>query len=323
MGKRLMSSVFVAVLFCLVVAAPGFGAKTIPLKIGAGAMGGTMFPMMTSTMVILNENIPGLVATVAPGNSIVNIRNVDKGTFDLGLTYLSAGHEAWNGMKPFEMKHQKIRAIGNYPRYPYQYAVPGSSDIKSIKDLANKRINATRKGSGTELALSRLIAEYGLSYEKIKEGKGGVNFVSWEEGLLLIKDRHLDFTVFDNKPPDPNIMEIETVFPVRVLNIEESVRKEMLKKYPGYIEYKVPAGTYKGQKEDAWTIGWAAFLVVREDLDADLVYEITKAIYENPDKLAKGFDHLKDLNPKMAVEGATIPFHPGAAKYFKEKGVLK
>lgn len=294
-----------------------------PIKIGAGSVGGSWFPMMTATMVVINEDVPGIVATVVPGSAISNARNINKKSFDIGLTYLSAAYEARKGLPPFKKKLMNLRAIGNYPSAPYQYAVRANSDIKSIKDLYNKKLSAGKRGSGTELAFSRLLEMYGLSYDSIRKNGGTVHFVAWAETKMLLKDRHIQMGIFDHRPPDPGIVETETAFPVRVLNIEPKVLEDYLKKYPGHLTAKILKGTYKGQQEDAMTLAWAPMLAAHKDVPENLVYNITKAIYENSKRLSKGFKGLSILSPKMAVVGIPIPFHPGAARYFKEKGILK
>ncbi|MDX1401906.1 MAG: TAXI family TRAP transporter solute-binding subunit, partial [Kiloniellales bacterium] len=197
------------------------------------------------------------------------------------------------------------------------------SNIMSIKDLGDKSISAGKRGSGTELAFSRLLGMYGLSYDSIRNNGGTVHFVGYGETKQLFKDRHIQMGIFDHRPPDPAIVEAETAFPVRVLDLGQKMVEDYLKKYPGHLMATIPKGTYKGQEEDVTTLAWAPMMTVNKDLPDELVYNITKAIYENPERLAKGFKTLGVLSPEMAVEGIPIPFHPGAAKYFKEKGVLK
>lgn len=298
-------------------------ADVIPLKIGAGSVGGSWFPMMTATMVVLNEEVPGIVATVVPGGAISNARNVNKKSFDIGLTYLSSAYEAMEGLPPFKKKLTDLRAIGNYPSAPYQYTVPAGSDIKSIKDLHDKNVSAGKRGSGTELAFSRVLGMYGLSYDSIRKEGGTVHFVGYGETKMLFKDRHINMGIFDHRSPDPGIVEAEMAFPCRVLNLEPEILEAYLKKYPGHLTWKIPKGTYKGQKEEAVTLAWAPMLATHKDVPEDLIYNLTKAIYANPERLSKGFKALRLLSPEMAVAGVPIPFHPGAERYFKEKGVLR
>lgn len=297
-------------------------AEIRPLKIGAGSVGGTWFPMMAATMVVINDNVPEVISTVVPGDAISNARNVDSNRFDLGLVYLSSAYDASMGLFPFKKKLENIRAIGNYPSAPYQFTVRANSDIRSIKDLYNKNIAVGKRGGGQDLNFSRLLGMYGLSYESIEKEGGRIHFLSYQETKMLLKDNKIDMGIFDAAPPDANIVEVEMNRPYRVLNIESDILDAYLKKYPGILSFTVLKGDYKGQDEDAHTIAWAPLFIASESLPEDLVYNITKAIYDNVETLSKGFPRLSLLSPKMAVEGVVIPFHPGAKKYFEEKGVL-
>lgn len=299
-------------------------SQKVPIRIGAGATGGGWFPTMTATMVVVNDNVPEVISTVVPGGAIVNVTRINTGQLDIALTYTNTAYCAQQGLPPFEEKHENYLAIGNYPKYPYAYYVPADSDIFSIKDLSNKRILAGTKGSGTEADVARMLAEYGITYDSIIKNGGQVQFIGFSEGVMLMKDRHVDMSIGDKLSPDPHIVEIEMTFPCRVLNIENEILDHFIEKYyPGYSKYFIPKGTYKGQKEDATTIAYGHTLIVRKDLPEDLVYKITKAIYENPDELAKGYKDLAEINPEMAVDGVPIAFHPGAEKYFREIGVIK
>lgn len=297
-------------------------SEIIPLKIGAGSPGGTWFPMMTVTMVVINEHVPGVIASVVPGDAVSNVKNVDSNKLDLGLVYLSTAYEGRMGTYPFEKEHLNIMAIGNYPAAPYQYTVRADSDIVSIKDLYNKNIAVGSRGGGQDVNFQRVLEMYELDYESIEKAGGRLHFLSYDETKSMMKDRLIDMGIFDAYPPDANIVEVEMTFPCRVLNIDSEILSNYLKKYPGILSYKVEKGVYKGQDEDANAIAWAPLLAVNENLPEDLVYNITKAIYEHTEELSKGFKRLELLSAEAAVEGVPIPFHPGARRYFEEKGVL-
>ncbi len=299
-----------------------YAADIIPLKIGAGSPGGTWFPMMTVTMVVINEHVPGVITSVVPGDAVSNVKNIDSNKFDLGLVYLSTAYEGRMGLYPFEKEHTNVMAIGNYPAAPYQYTVRADSDIRSVKDLFNKNIAVGSRGGGQDVNFQRMLEMYGLSYDSIEKAGGRLHFLSYDETKSMMKDRLIDMGIFDAYPPDANIVEVEMTFPCRVLNIDSEILSDYLAKYPGILSYKVEKGVYKGQDEDANAIAWAPLLAVNESLPEELVYNITKAIYEHTDELAKGFKRLELMSAEAAVEGVPIPFHPGARKYFEEKGVL-
>jgi TRAP transporter TAXI family solute receptor len=294
------------------------------LRLGAGVTGGTFFPMMTAAMVVINENIPGIMSTVIPGNSVANAKSIDNGTLDIAITYQSIAYEAVNGIAPaFEKEHGNIKAIGGLAWLPFAYYVNARSNIHSLGDLKGKSIMVGAAGSGTESNLARLLEAHGLSFEAIKSAGGKIHNVSYGEGVSLMRDRLIDMGVADGATPDPNIMQVESVFPVRVLNIDNDLLDRYIADNPGTYKALVPKGSYKGHDEDAWTLAWGPMLVVRADLSEDLVYQVTKAIFENPEEMGKGAAFLANISPTSAVEGVAIDFHPGAMKYFKEVGVLQ
>ena len=290
------------------------------LKIGGGSIGGTWFPMMTATMVILNEEIPGLVATVVPGSSLKNARSTDAGELDIALTNVSTSHDAWNGNAPFEKKHQDMRAIGRFLSNPKTWVVRASSDIHSLQDLPGKTVNVMRAGSGTELEFQRALAEYGLTFENIEEAGGKIEHLVFSQATLALKDNVIDFTIHDAWAPDPAVVEMEASFPVRIVPIDRKVMDRLNEKY-AYGEAIIPGGIYKGTPNDTLVMTVSTVLIARGDLPEELAYQITKAVFENPERLSAGYEILKELSPETAATGVPIPFHPGAVRYFKEKGL--
>ena len=321
MLKKLIVLLFLVVSICFFSNVQA--ADIIPLKIGAGSPGGSWFPMMTTTMVIINEYVPGVISSVVPGDAVSNVRNIDSNKLNLGLVYLSTAYDGMMGFPPFDKEHTNIMAIGSYPAAPYQYTVPANSNIKSIKDLYNKNIAVGSRGGGQDLYFQRVLEMYGLSYDSIEKAGGSLHFISYDETKSMFKDRLIDMGIFDSYPPDANIVEVEMNFPCRVLNIDSDILDEVVRNNPGVPAFTVEKGVYKGQEEDAHTIAWAPLLAVNESLPEELVYEITKAIYEHIDELSTGFQILKRMSPESAVEAVPIPFHPGARRYFEEKGILK
>jgi TRAP transporter TAXI family solute receptor len=239
----------------------------------------------------------------------------------MGFTYTDTVADAWDGKGVFKTPHRKIRAIGVYYQDTFSIAVRADGDIRSFKDLAGKSITAGKPGFGSTAAFEHILKEYGLSFEKIRETGGKVNFVGWSEGVLLMQDRHVVAMLTAQAIPAPLIQEVETSYPLRVLGVEPKILDELISKYPGYVKLLIKAGTYKGQKEDVWVLGSSNLLICKESLPEDLVYQITKAIYENVSEMALSASWLKNMSYKTAMEGVVIPFHQGAAKYFREKGL--
>ncbi len=321
MKKLIISSLIIILLVVgVLMASCAPASKITPIKIGGGSVGGSWFPMMTATMVVLNENIPEIVSTVIPGGSLVNARKIGEGELDLGLIYTTTALEAWHGNDPFEKEYTNIRAIGKYITSGYQYGVNADSDIYSIADLHDKRIAIGVKGSGTELSFKQLLALYDITYDSVRAAGGKIEFLGYAEGQMALKDRAVDVAIFDGLPPDPKIVEIEIAFPLRVISIEENILAQMADKY-GYGQMTIPAGVYKGTPEGATFMTVSNMLSARVDLPEDLIYKVTYSIYENLERLGEVYAKLKLMDLATSAEGIPTPLHPRAEKYWKEKGL--
>lgn len=296
-------------------------AEPIYLKIAASSLGGNWFPTMAATSFIINKNIPDVSSAVTTGGGVANVQSIEQGKIDIGFSYTDTIAEGWDGKGVFKSPHRKIRAIGVYYQDAFAVAVPAASNINSFKDLGGKSITAGKPGFGSTTAFERILKEYGISFDKIKETGGKVNFVGWSEGVLLMQDRHVVAMLTAQAIPSPLIQEVETSYPLRVLGVDTKILDDLIAKYPGYVKLLVKAGTHKGQKEDAWVLASSNILICKESLPEDLIYKITKAIYENVSEMVLSAGWLKNMSFKTAADGVVIPFHPGAAKYFKEKGL--
>jgi uncharacterized protein len=296
-------------------------AQDTMLRIGGGVMGGPFYPMAAAIMMVANESIPKLVATVIPGESVSNLKKIDAGSVDMGLTYPVWTYDAWVGRGIFQDKqYRNIRAIGKIAIHPFQLVVPVKSKITSVKDLRNKTLAVGQKGSGTEIHFQRVMEAYGMNWDDVKKAGGKINFVSFGEMAELMKDGRVDCAIFPSYP-DEHVMDIEMAFPCKVLHIDQEHVDMIKKKYPGTAFFTVPKGTYKGQDTAATTIGFATMVIAKASMPEDLAYGLTKAIYDNAAKLAKGYPDFAKMTPAFGLEDIVTPLHAGAAKYFQEKGL--
>ena len=157
---------------------------------------------------------------------------------------------------------------------------------------------------------------YGLSFNDIK-----VQNLSFGDSAEALKDGKIDAFFCVAGAPTTAVVELATTNSIHVLSVDEDKMQVLKSKYPFYTEYKIPAGTYKGVDNEVTSAAVKATFIVSDKLDEDTVYQMTKAIFENKSKIAHA--KAEQLDPKFAVEGITIPFHPGAQKYYKEVGAMK
>jgi hypothetical protein len=148
-------------------------------------------------------------------------------------------------------------------------------------------------------------------------------FLSFSESAEAYKDKHIDAFIVTAGIPNAGIMDVATQNEIRILNIPADVAAKLTQKYPFLAAVKVPANTYKGQTAEVSTVAVNAVLIAGSSLKEEMVYNLTKALFENQADLAAAHAKGKELNMKTAVTGVSIPFHPGAVKYYKEKGLMK
>jgi TRAP transporter TAXI family solute receptor len=290
----------------------------VELILATGGTGGTYYPLGGGMAKVWKDNIPGLNVTAQSTNaSVANIRSLAKNEVDLALVQNDVADYGRNGKEAFAEKNEKytnyMAIAGLYPEV-VQIVVRADSNIQTIADLKGKRVVVGAPASGTELASRQIFGAYGLSYQDKKDLEP--LFISFAEGATAFKDRQADALVMVAGVPSSALADVVTATPVRLLPVDvDKVKKE----YPFYVKYTAKAGTYKGMEKDVDTVAVVATLVARSDLNADLVYQITKTLFEKAGDI--GHAKAKEFDVKKAADGITIPFHPGAAKYLKEKGV--
>ncbi|RJX35447.1 MAG: TAXI family TRAP transporter solute-binding subunit [Desulfarculus sp.] len=324
-GKKLAKWALLSMTALLVLGlslAPSTAAENPKfIKIAASSMGGTWFPLCAATAEVLNRNIKGTTFTATLGGGISNLKNIESGKLVMGIGTGSSSFQASKGLAPFSKPATKLRLIGIYYAYPYNLVVRADSGIKAVAGLKSKSLGVGKKGWSTEEACRNILATAGLDYQKIKAAGGNVTYAGFAQMNGMFKDKKLDMIVDPNNPPSPGIIEITTVTPIRLIALGPQAIAKLMKVNPGYTTVDIPGGIYKGQDKPVVNLADPAGMIVSKDLSEDLVYAMTKAIFENSGEIAKVHSVLKDFSLKHALKGAYLPLHPGAYRYYKEKGV--
>ncbi|MCE5336769.1 MAG: TAXI family TRAP transporter solute-binding subunit [Desulfobacteraceae bacterium] len=294
-------------------------AQDTKLVLATGGTAGTYYPFGGAIAKIWNSKIPGMNVTAqTTGASAENVRLVNKKEAELAMVQSDTLDFAYKAQAPFKEKLTNMKAIAVlYPEI-IQVVVRADSPVKTFADLKGKKVGVGAPGSGTEANFRQLCDAYGLA-------KADVNaqYLSFAESAEQFKDKHIDAFLVTAGIPNAAIMDIGSVQEVRIVNISGDVAKKLAAKYPFLSEAKIPKGTYKGQTEDVNTMAVNAVLIVNSEIKDDIVYKLTKALFENQAELATAHAKGKELNLQNAAKGVSIPFHPGAEKYFKEKGIMK
>lgn len=290
------------------------------LTLATGGTSGVYFPLGGAIANTLGTKTNGDVAVTAQatGASGENMRLVQGGDVDIAIVQNDVADAAFNGSAPFKEKLGNVRALGRlYPEYLHVVASKNSG-IKSLEDFKGKKISVGARGSGNEVNCRQIFDFYGLDYKNLEP-----IFLPYGETADQFKDRQIDGFVFTIGTPNPAIQDITTTQEVNFVPLEGAKVDEVIAKFPFLVKDAIPAGTYKGQDAAVPTLSVQAILVANKDMPDDVAYEITKTLYENTDAIGKAHNKGSEIKLDNATDGVTIPFHPGAEKYLKEKGIIK
>ena len=305
-------------------ASRGF-AGTTELLFATGGVSGTFYPLGGAIAQVWNKEVPELHVTVqATGGSMENVRLLGSKGAEIAISMNDVAYYGQQGMEAFKAKNEKYEnysALGNVYPDVIQIFTRKDSQVKAIGDLKGKKVSVGPPGSGTEISARQILGTYGLDYK----AKNELNpqYLSYTEAADQFKDKLIDAAYFVVAVPNSALQDINLMHPVEFLEIGDDKFGEISKAYPLYSRFTIPANSYQGQANPVKTIGIYSSILVRNDLPEDLVYRMTKAMYENKSSIAQAHSAGKSLELMIATQGIAIPIHPGAQKYYKEKGILQ
>lgn len=263
-------------------------------------------------------NVLGIQATSqVTGGSIENIVIVDRNECEIGISKPEQAINGWNGKAPYVDKHQNNRGMVAAISYGCLQAITlESSPINSFADLKGKRVVMGPAGGGTLEVTPILFPEYGFTEKDITP-----IYVSYSEGATMLKDGNCDAVLIHSAPPASAVMElVGTGHPIKFISIGEKELANMLKQSPQSMRIVVDKEMYN-TKEPGITMGNMTMLIVNKDVPDDVVYILTKTVWDNVEKIKGANPTARLMKLEDAGKGFGIPIHPGAARYYAEKGV--
>jgi uncharacterized protein len=279
-----------------------------------GPQGGVWVPLGGALKGMWEKAIPGLQVTATPGAGIANVRGVDEDKAQIGFGNTITTVDALAGRPPYPRKVTKVCHIASlYPQY-FQVVVRTDANINSIADLKGKSIVVQPKGNTAEVVTQDVLAANGLKYSQLK-----VSFqAAYTDAVDLVKDGHAHGMTLGTTVPSSAVMDLASARDVKLLPVTDEMVTAMRKTNRGYIKVTIPPNTYAKQDKPVEVIGYATHLVVACSLPEQLVYNMVKTMATNVSDLAAVNKAITGLTPKMMAEDVGVPFHTGAAKYYKE-----
>ncbi len=315
MKANLLAAVAVS---AALVAAPAAQAEQF-INVLTGGTSGVYYPLGVAIGKIFSDKIPNSKTQVqATKASVENLNLLEQGRGEIAFTLGDSLKAAWEGDEEagFKKKLTKLRTIGAiYPNY-IQIVATAESGIKTLADLKGKSLSVGAPKSGTELNSRAILKAAGLTYKDI----GKVEYLPFAESVDLMKNRQLTATLQSAGLGVASLKDLSNSNEINVV----SVPKEIVDKIgPPFVSATIPANTYKGQDKDVPTAAVINFLVTNSDVPDDVAYQMTKLVFESLPELQSAHAAAKDIKLEAAATGSPVPLHPGAIRYYKEKGILK
>lgn len=314
--KKKTSIIFLAMMLAVIMVFSGCGGK-VSLKMATGGTTGTYYAYSGAVSQVLSSKIDNISFDVqSTGASKANIFLVADKEADIAIVQNDVMYYASKGIDLFAEEG----AVEGFSAMAGCYAevcqIVSKSNITSIEDLRGKRVSVGDIGSGCEFNARQILDVYGMSFDDIQ-----VNNLSFGDSATALKDDKIDAFFCVAGAPTTAVVELATSNAINVLEIDDEHAEKLIADYPFYTKFNVPGGAYKGVDSDVQTVAVVATYIVSNDLDEKIVYEMTKALFENADEIAAAHPKGAELNPEYSVSGISIPMHPGALKYYKEIGV--
>lgn len=297
------------------------GAQKTRISIGTGGTGGVYYPLGGGLASVISKNVPGVDATAeVTAGSIANLQLIEAGKSEMAFTMADAAWDAVQGLDKFSGKKIPLRTlVVFYPNRMHVVTVEGTG-INKFADLKGKRVSTGAPASGTEVMSLRLIEAMGLDPNKDMTRER----LSVAESVNALKDGKIDALFWVGGVPTAAISDLASTPGKKIKLIDHGDGAENMRKKIGpiYVKNKILANGYPGQGVDTTNVDVWNLLVVPEKSDEQLIYNITKAMFEKKDELVKVHKDAAFLDLQNQTTGASpIPFHPGAIRYFKEKGL--
>lgn len=299
------------------MAAAPAGAQQVTFM--TGPQGGVWVPLGGALKGMWEKAIPGMQITLTPGAGLANVRGIDEGKAQIGMSNSSSAVDGQLGKPPFKRATKKVCQLANlYPQY-FQMVAQKDANINSFKDLKGKRLVTQPKGNTGEALTATILKINGMDYKDLNK----TNFqAGYTDAVSMMKDGHVDVFTLGTAAPSSAVMDLANSRPIALVPVDDATMAEMRKINPAYNKLTIKAGTYPGQDKDVPAIGYFTHVIVACDLPNDVVYKMVKTMAENIPAMAAVSKSMANLTPQIMATEMGVPLHPGAAKYYKETGAM-
>lgn len=305
-----------ALLLVSFVATGAWAAKTF-ISIATGGTGGTYYPLGGGIAEIITRKVPDFQVTSETGNaSAANILLIGTRQVEMALVQNDVAYWASRGILPFREKVENIRAVASlYPEHLHCITLKDSG-INDIMDIREKRVSVGAPGSGVLGDVAAVLKAAGLKYSDMS-----TDFLDFNSTTRRFKEGQLDVGFVVAGYPTSSITDLAATHEIDLVNFNEDFMTVLLAEHPFFVKGVIPAGTYQGIDRSVQTPAVLAMLICDAALPQDVVYRFTRALWENVSDLQKVHEKAKYITLDTAMDGISVPVHPGAAQFYAEKGM--
>jgi TRAP transporter TAXI family solute receptor len=308
-----------ALLLCGTMVFIGCKKKPEQVRMATGGTAGTYYAFGSAVGQILTEKTKIPITVQSTGASKANIQLIDTGEAELAIVQNDVMDYAWRGVDLFNgEKTNSFATMAALYAEVCQVVANPASGISTIADLKGKNVSVGDAGSGTEFNARHILEAYGITFDDV--GKQNLSFAASADAL---RDNKIDAFFCVAGAPTPAIIDLATSKDVLVLEVDDAHAAQLAAKYPFYTQFPISAGSYRGQPNAIKTVAVKATFIVSSRLSENTVYQLTKYLFESKAEIEAAHVKGKELNNTYAVEGISVPFHPGAEKYLREIGAIK
>jgi TRAP transporter TAXI family solute receptor len=284
-----------------------------------GPQGGSWIPLGGALKGMWEKSVPGLAITQTPGAGIANVRGVDEGKAQIGLANSNTTVDGIEGRAPYPKKVTKVCQLANlYPQY-FQVVALADAKVNTYADLKGKALVTQPKGNTAEMLTDMILKANGLSYQSLSK----TNFqAAYTDAVSMMKDGHVQVFTLGTTAPASAVMDLASARDIKLVSVDDKTFNYVKKANAGHNKLTIKAGTYPKQDKDVQVIGYSTHLVVACDLPEQTVYGMAKAMAANVDSMAAVVKSIGGITPKDMALDIGVPFHKGAAKFYKEAGAM-
>ncbi|MNZ25268.1 alkanesulfonate transporter substrate-binding subunit [compost metagenome] len=295
-------------------------ANATKLSIATAGTTGVFYAYGGALANVVSKHVPEIsMVAESTGGTVENVKMLAKGQANLATVSADVVHEAYIDFEKSKHFKDKVEMYGLFNMYqqPHHIVTLQDSDIKDVNDIRGERIVVGAPGSGTEVKTRMLLETLGITYRDIRP-----EFLTFAEGVEALQDGTVEAAFLGVNYPAPAIMSLALTNPINLLSLTDDQVAAIRKAYPFLERAVIPANTYKGVAHDAQTVSVQTLVVSNKELSEEDAYRIVKAVFEHKTEL-ESINHAFKQTILEDAANTLVPLHPGAARYFREVGVLQ